>query len=470
MTDRQSLASREHSADRGHPADTDHPAAIVVEKLGKRFRRYHADRPRTLKEAVVRGLRRTKPVDDFWALRDVSFSVAPGRMVGVVGPNGAGKSTLLRLAGGVGRADEGRVTVNGRIGALLDLGAGFHPDLTGRENVYINGVIAGLTRREVADRFADIVAFAELEEFIDSPLRTYSTGMHMRLGFAVAVHTDPDILLIDEILAVGDLAFQRKCLDRIDQFKARGCTILLVSHDASSIRQLCDEALWLRRGQLVAYGPADVVVRQYEEEMSAETRRRTPSNKPVVRTVTGAELQLNENRLGSLEIEITAVRLLDPQGLHVTELSSGAPLHVEIEYQAPTPIPSPIFGVTISREDGTICYDASTQGAGHTLPTVHGAGRISCQFERLDLIGAQYYVDVGVYEREWAYAYDYHWHVYSLIVHPTPGEKGIVRPPHRWQIDPISSHHNGRTPAELPLRKEQAQMEAIGSTPRGREG
>ena len=246
MADGQNLAGREYAADAGRPA------AIVVEDLGKRFRRYPADRPRTLKETVVRGLRRTRPVDDFWALRDISFSVAPGRMVGVVGPNGAGKSTLLRLVGGVGRVDEGQVKVNGRIGALLDLGAGFHPDLTGRENVYINGVVAGLTRGQVADRFADIVEFAELEEFIDSPLRTYSTGMHMRLGFAVAVHTDPDILLIDEILAVGDLAFQRKCLDRIDQFRARGCTILLVSHDTPSLRRLGDEVLGLRRGELMA--------------------------------------------------------------------------------------------------------------------------------------------------------------------------------------------------------------------------
>jgi lipopolysaccharide transport system ATP-binding protein len=184
----------------------------------------------------------------------------------------------------------------------------------------------------------------------------------------------------------------------------------------------------------MAYGPAELVVQQYEEEMSAETRRRTPASEPTVRTATGMELQINKNRLGSLEMKITAVHLLDPQGFPVTELDSGEPLHIEIEYQAPTLIANPVFGVTISREDGTICYDTSTDGAGHTLPTIHGPGRISCQFERLDLIGAQYYVDVGVYEREWAYAYDYHWHVYPLIVHPTPGEKGIVRPPHRWQI------------------------------------
>jgi lipopolysaccharide transport system ATP-binding protein len=421
------------------------PDAIVVQNLGKWFRRYHADRPTTIKEALLRGLRRMKPSEHFWALHDVSFRIAPGRMVGVVGPNGAGKSTLLRLLGGVGRPNEGQVTVHGRIGALLDLGAGFHPDLTGRENVFINGVIAGLTRREVAQRFDSIVAFAELEEFIDNPLRTYSTGMQMRLGFAVAAHTDPQILLIDEILAVGDLAFQRKCLDRIDRFKAQGCTIVLVSHDATSIQQLCDEALWLRRGKLVAYGPADVVAEQYVAEMSAETRRRTPATRPAVRTSTGEELRVNENRFGSLEMEIVAVQLIDPAGLPVTELDSGDPLQVEIEYVAPQPIPEPIFGVIISREDGQVCYDTNTAGAGHRLPTVHGPGQISFHIERLDLIGGQYYVDVGVYEREWAYAYDYHWHAYPLVVRPTGGEKGILHPPHRWEMEAASTH-----PVNLP--------------------
>ena len=419
------------------------PDAIVVQDLSKSFRRYDTDRPRTLKEAFLHGLgslRRLAPKEPFWALRDVSFSVAPGRMVGVIGPNGAGKSTLLRLVGGVGRPDEGEVTAHGRIGALLDLGVGFHPDLTGRENVFVNGVIAGLTRNKVARRFDSIVEFAELEPFIDSPLRTYSTGMQMRLGFAVAVHTDPEILLIDEILAVGDLAFQRKCLDRIAQFKAAGCTILLVSHDANAIQQLCDETLWLRRGQLVAYGPADVVTSQYVAEMSAETRRRTPTTRPALRTPAGTELRVNENRFGSLEMEIVAARLLDPAGLPVTELDSGDPLRVEIEYRAPEPIQAPIFGVTISQEDGFICYDTSTATTGISLPAIHGPGCITFQIDRLDLIGGQYYVDVGTYEREWAYAYDYHWHVYPLLVHSTGGEKGVLHPPHRWEFGGSPAH------------------------------
>jgi lipopolysaccharide transport system ATP-binding protein len=408
--------------------------AVVVQGLGKRFRRHHGDKPQTLKETLLHGLGRRRPTEYFWALRNVSFRIPPGRMVGVIGPNGAGKSTLLRLMGAVGRPDEGHVEVNGRIGALLELGAGFHPDLTGRENVFVNGVIAGLTRQEVARRLDSIVEFAELEQFIDSPLRTYSTGMQMRLGFAVAVHTDPEILLIDEILAVGDLAFQSKCLDRIAQFKAGGCTIVLVTHDASLVERLCDEALWLRGGRVVAYGPAAVVSDQYVAEMSAETRRRTPSMHPVVHTPSGNELRIRENRFGSMEMEIVAVHLLTASGLPVTELDNGQPLCVRIEYTAPEPIRSPIFGATISQDDGTICYDTSTAAMDVQTPTVEGSGWISLQIERLDLIGGQYYVDVGVYQEEWSHAYDYHWHVYPLVVHPTTKEKGILRPPARWEF------------------------------------
>jgi lipopolysaccharide transport system ATP-binding protein len=408
--------------------------AIVVQGVSKWYRRYHADRPATLKEAILRGLRRMEPAEQFWALRDVSFSIAPGRMVGVIGPNGAGKSTLLRLIGRVGRPDQGKVEVRGRIGALLDLGAGFHPDLSGRENIFISGVISGLTRHEVQQRFDSIVAFAELEAFIDNPLRTYSTGMQMRLAFAIAVHIEPEILLIDEVLAVGDISFQHKCLERITQFKEEGCTIILVSHDATSVRQLCDEALWLRTGQLIAYGPAEVIVDQYVAEMTAETRRRTPESQPMRRTSTGAELQVNKNRFGSFEVEIANVRLFDSLGLPVTELEVGQPLRVEIEYIAPQPIVAPIFSVTLSREDGFVCYDTSTAAAGLTLPTIQGQGLITLYLDRLDLIGGQYYVDVGGYERDWTYAYDYHWHVYPLLIHPTGADKGILRPPHRWEV------------------------------------
>jgi lipopolysaccharide transport system ATP-binding protein len=409
--------------------------AICVRGLGKQFRRYTADRPSTLKEALLRGLSWTQAPDRFWALRGVSFSVPGGRTVGIIGPNGAGKSTLLRLVGGVGVADEGSIAVSGRVGTLLDLGEGFHPDLTGRENVFVNGVISGLRRGEVARRLDSIVDFAELEEFIDYPLRAYSNGMRLRLGFAIAVHTDPEVLLIDEILAVGDILFREKCLRRIAEFKERGCSILLVSHDLGMITRFCDEALWLRGGQLVAHGPADVVTSQYEAEMSTETRKRTPAGRAVVRTQAGQELRLNENRFGSLEMELTSVRLVGRTGGRTESIDSGDPLRVEMEFVAQAPISDPIFGVTISREDGTVCCDTSTRAKGIAVPSVVGRGRISFQVERMDLVGGQYYVDVGVYEREWAYAYDYHWHVYPLVVHSAGSDKGILCPPHTWKID-----------------------------------
>jgi lipopolysaccharide transport system ATP-binding protein len=243
---------------------------IVAENLGKLFHRYHGNRPRTVYEALLGGLRRLGTVERFWGLRHISFCVAPGRMVGVIGQNGSGKSTLLRLMGGVGRPNEGSIKVRGKIGAILSLGTGFHPDLTGQENVFINGLINGLTRREVEEKFDSIVNFAELENSIDSPLRTYSTGMQMRLAFAVVAHMQPDVLLIDEVLAVGDLAFQRKCMERISRFKDEGCTIILVSHQMSLIRELCDEALWIRAGRLETYGPANAVVDRYVAEAEAE--------------------------------------------------------------------------------------------------------------------------------------------------------------------------------------------------------
>jgi lipopolysaccharide transport system ATP-binding protein len=241
--------------------------AIIVQDLGKRFRRFRKDRPFTLQEAVVSGFGKLQPVDWFWALRQVSFIVESGEALGVVGANGAGKSTLLGLLGGISWPDEGRLEVNGRIGGLLELGAGFHPDLTGRENVIINGIICGLTRHEVDQRFAEIIAFAELEDAIDDPLRTYSTGMRMRLGFSIAAHTEPEILLVDEVLAVGDMAFQQKCLERIRQYQARGCTIVIVSHNTTQIRKFCDRVIWLQAGKIQAYDGPDQVVNDYEQAM-----------------------------------------------------------------------------------------------------------------------------------------------------------------------------------------------------------
>jgi len=240
---------------------------ITVNNLGKRFRRYHPHRPWTLQETFVRGVRLLFPEERAWVLRHISFMVSPGQIVGLIGRNGAGKSTLLRMIAKVMIPDEGSGEVHGKVAALLELGVGFHPDLTGRENLIAGGIVGGLTKREILGRFDFILEFSELEEHIDNPLHTFSNGMKMRLAFALAIHLDPDVLLIDEILAVGDIAFQRKCLQRIMDFKERGCTILLASHDISVSREICDKVLWLDGNRTVEFGSPDEVVDRYLENM-----------------------------------------------------------------------------------------------------------------------------------------------------------------------------------------------------------
>lgn len=429
--------------------------AIVVENLSKHFRRFRRDRPSSLKEAALRGFRNLNRSEDaFWALRDVSFSVERGKMIGVIGQNGAGKSTLLRLIGGVGRPNSGKIEVHGRIGALLDLTTGFHPDLTGRENVFVNGVICGLTRAEVAERLDDIIAFAELEKFIDNPVRTYSTGMQMRLGFAVAVHTDPEVLLIDEVLAVGDLAFQEKCLKRIKEFKKRGCSILFISHNLEQTEQICDEVIWLRQGQLVAKGNPEVIVGEYTAELASETRRRTPTEQPAIMTPFGTELAVNKNRFGSMEIEITAVQLFDSHGVPATELNAGEALSVAIDFAANRPIAHPIFSISVSREDGFLCIDTNTAAQGLKLPVIEQSGRIVLHIERLDLAGGRYFVDVGIYEQEWTYGYDYHWHVYPLEIRAQES-KGILRPPQLWELSALGGEADSVDTALRPKFIEQ---------------
>ncbi|MBD2109855.1 ABC transporter ATP-binding protein [Nodosilinea sp. FACHB-13] len=405
-------------------------AAILVENLGKRFHRYHAKKPVTLMEAALSGLRRIQPMDDFWALRGISFEVATGEMLGVIGHNGAGKSTLLQVLGKVAHPNEGRIKMRGRVGALLDLGAGFHGDLTGRENVFVAAIVTGLRRREVTRRFDRIVEFAELESFIDNPVRTYSSGMMMRLAFSVAVHTDPEILLVDEFLSVGDLAFQSKCLSRIAEMKAQGCAIVLVSHDAGQVERLCDRALWLKHGTIMAYGEPAAVVGQYTMEMQLKTQQLTPQH-PAQFTPFGTELRVNENRFGSLESEITGVRLL-PQ----TQIDSGSPLYIEIDYQAHQPTDSAIFSLTISQENGEVCLDVNTLVMGIPCVRLQEEGTIRLVIDRLDLRGGRYFVNVGMYKQNWEYAYDYHWHVYPLTVDATLPYKeiGILCPPMRWEV------------------------------------
>jgi len=389
---------------------------IIAEKVCKQYR------PTTKSSRKAGGAR-----PHAWALQDVSFSVAPGEMFGVVGANGAGKSTLLRLLGGVGRPTTGSIRISGRIGALLDLAGGFLGDLTGRENAVLAGVVAGLLKREIEERMGEIVAFAELEDFIDQPVRTYSTGMMMRLAFAVAVHTDPEVLLVDEFLSVGDLAFQAKCNARIKTLRDGGCAIVMVSHGMDQVRQLCDRVLWLRSGEVAALATAEVVAGLYETEMREETLRRTPEGPK--RTSGGLDLVPRENRFGTFEVEIDSV-VFSPGEV----VRSGEPLAVTIGYRAKAAVPAPAFVVSITKEDGTICLDTNTHLARVDVPDLQQPGQIRFAIDRLDLAAGNYFLDVGIFESDWKHAYDYHWHAYPFTVEGAPAHKGLLAPPCRWQF------------------------------------
>lgn len=410
-----------------------HPA-ILVERLGKHFVRFHSNKPTTFMEAVLSGLHHAKPMNKFWALRGVSFEVDAGEMLGIIGHNGAGKSTLLQILGQVAYPTEGRLKMQGRIGALLDLGAGFHGDLTGRENVFVTAVVAGLKQKEVARRFDKIVEFSELEAFIDDPVRTYSSGMMMRLAFSVAVHTDPDILLVDEFLSVGDLSFQTKCLNRINEMRDQGSAIVLVSHDVNQVEQLCDRALWLKQGVAVAYGEPSVVVGQYTAEMRSQIQQRMLTG-PSQSLDSGSELRINKNRFGSLEAEIANVRLLP-----TASLQSGNALYIEIDYVTHS-VKNAIFSISISNTLGEIYLDANTENFFGPHITLQRQGTVKLRIDRLDLCAGQYFVDIGIYEQDWSYAYDYHWQAYPLIIETEAVSKGIVCPPLHWELSRNEALH-----------------------------
>ncbi|WP_193214869.1 ATP-binding cassette domain-containing protein [Luteolibacter marinus] len=395
---------------------------IIAEAVSKRY----CHRPAGLVSRFGKRSRQEAP----WALHEVSFSVGPGDMLGVVGANGAGKSTLLRLLGGVGRPTSGQIRTQGRIGALLDLGGGFLGDLTGRENAMLAGVVAGLLRSEMKARMDEIVAFAELEDFIDEPVRTFSTGMRMRLAFSVAVHTAPEILLVDEYLSVGDLAFQAKCSRRIAELRGEGCAIVMVSHGMDQVRKLCDRALWLKHGEVAAFGAADAVAGLFETEMKAETLRRTP-DVARRRIGDGPELVARVNRFGTFEIEIDTVELQPGGGIR-----SGGPLAVTLGYHSSTPVAGAVFVVSITREDGTVCVDTNTQLARVEVPEIDGKGSIRFTLDRLDLGAGAYFLDVGVFESTWKHAYDYHWHAHPFTVDGGAGHKGLLAPPGEWRIGP----------------------------------
>ena len=438
------------------------PTAIELSHVTKIYRRYSRRRQfATLKSALLSGtmIRDLRPDETFPALDDVSFSVPAGATYGVVGRNGSGKSTALKVVAGITKPTSGTVKVDGKISALIELGAGFHPEISGRENVFINGIMLGLSKREVARRFDEIVEFAELQDFIDAPVKTYSSGMYMRLGFAVAIHVDPDVLLVDEVLAVGDEAFTHKCLDKFADFRRRGRTILLVTHSLGLVERFCDEALWLDAGKARLAGDPRRVVGAYitavehgeEQLLASENARARETTDGAARTAAAADapreaaeagealpedgFRASEGRWGSQDVEIVGVRLVGQDGQPSHVFHSGERITVEMDVVARSPVDDFVFGVGIFNAKGVCCYGTNTDIEEFESERLEGRGTAAFVVESLDLIEGTYKLDVAVHRRD-GYPYDYHRLLYTFRVKSRTKDVGIYRPRHRWYFSP----------------------------------
>jgi lipopolysaccharide transport system ATP-binding protein len=366
------------------------------------------------------------PVEDRWVLRNVSFTVDRGEVVGLIGVNGAGKSSILKLVSRIIEPTSGEIRVHGRLSALLELGAGFHPDLTGRENVFLNGSILGLSDREIQRRFDDIVQFAELEHFIDVPVRHYSSGMYMRLGFSVAVHADPEVLLVDEVLAVGDLAFQGRCLQRIQELVTDGVSILFVSHDLNAVRLLCDRVIWLDEGRVRVEGHPDRIVNAYVGEWSEDEL--VDLNACRGRVERG-------HRHGSREAEITDVQLLDDRGSERYVFESGESLTVRMMYSCQAEVERPVFGLGIFRSDGWHINGPNTRFADCPIEKIDGTGYVDYRIESLPLLEGAYRLSVSIYDYELQHAYDSFEQCLTFVVknQRVKEEFGCVYFPAQWE-------------------------------------
>jgi ABC-2 type transport system ATP-binding protein len=393
-----------------------HP--VEVEHVTKTFRRHH-DRATSLKQFVAGGRRRS--YDEFVALDDVSFNVRRGEVFGVVGHNGSGKSTMLKCMAGILHPNKGEVRVHERMSALLELGAGFHPELSGRENVYLNAALLGMTRREIATRYDEIVDFSGLEdEFLDTPVKTYSSGMYVRLAFSIAINVEPELLIIDEILAVGDIDFQRKCTERFLEFRNAGRTTVLVTHDMNSVRTMCDRAVWLDHGKLRGAGEPGEIVDGYTESMTGSTDR---------------VAKLGSYREGTGEIQFTDVRTT-VEGDSRRSLRTGDDLTIEIELAAESPITDPAVSVTIMTASGLMVSDPSTRDVELTLGTVDGARRMTVCFPGLPLLPGEYQVHCTVSDSRRQHVYDrVHAAVSFDVLAGTPLEQfGVVSLRPRWSL------------------------------------
>jgi lipopolysaccharide transport system ATP-binding protein len=424
------------------PEEAPREAAISVRDVTKKFR-LHNDRKTNVKELFSARERRNRS-EDFWALKGVTLDIPRGKTFGLIGHNGSGKSTLLKLVAGIHRPSSGTITANGRVSAMLELGAGFHPEMSGRDNIYLNGSILGMTRKQIDAAMDEIIAFSGLEEFIDTPVKVYSSGMYVRLGFAIAVNLEPEILIIDEVIAVGDEAFQRRCFDHLYELRRKGVTIVLVTHSLALVADLCDEAAWLDGGTLKRVGPAREVVDDYlsavnQREAAADSSATPESGAPEAAEET-EQFEGRTARRGSGEVRVTGVQYLDQNGVERKFLSSGRSCTVRISYEASTALPAVTFGLAFVHESGVQAAGPNSGYGPDTFAIQPGSGYVDYTVDALPLLPGEFLLTVAAVDKGHIYDYIDRAFVLKVRAEDVVTEPGLVRMPGRW------THHTATSP------------------------
>lgn len=395
--------------------------AIVIKDVQKKFRVFY-DKGQSFKEILL--FKNRSHYEERTVLNGISLTVKKGEAIGLVGHNGCGKSTLLKLMTRILYPDNGSISINGRVSSLIELGAGFHPDMSGRENIYTNAAIFGLTKKEIDKRLNDIISFSELEEFIDNPVRTYSSGMYMRLAFSVAINVDADVLLIDEILAVGDANFQAKCFNRLQEIKASGTTIVIVSHALAQIEQICDRTVWINDGKICAEGAPRDIHPVYLEFMGKNMRDTESANL----------IASNNTRWGNQNIKIKEVKVLDEDGNDGKAIATGSKVTFTIDYEMVKKTENVVFGIAIYRVDGIHCYGVNTMIDGLPAITVDSDGSYSITIDKLQLLPGEYILDVSI-ENTDAVPVDYYKNARRFVTFSPVSDAGCFRLEHTWKIN-----------------------------------
>lgn len=413
--------------------------AIIVENVSKRFRIPHEKRNTVIENitGIVTG--RKQDYEEFCALENISFKVKKGEKLGIVGENGSGKSTMLKIISGVLSPDKGSVKVKGKIAPFLELGVGFNPELTAEDNVRLYGAVMGMSRKVIEEKFDDIFKFAELERFKQMKLKNFSSGMYMRLAFATATATDPEILLIDEVLAVGDEAFQRKCFDRMNEFKMAGKTIVLVTHDMETVKRFCDSALLLEHGRIMSMGNSEKVIDEYrknlrEKEEAVLKSQQVSTETAVEETNVPEKAEPLKNRWGSKEVEITEVKFFGEDRKEKYIFMTGESFIVKMKYFAKERIEKPVFGIAIHRNDGIHITGPNTRSYDNVIDSVEGDGAVEYIIDSLPLLDGTYHFTAAIYDYACIRPFDHHDKMYTFKVEGSKiKDYGIVYIPCRWK-------------------------------------